>query len=114
MSQQINLFNPVFMRKEKYFSARTMLQSLALIAAGLVVLYAYALVQTHDLERVAVDYERQSSAQRALFIELGGRGPSKLLQAEVARLESDLRARGSVLSLIRGGDIGITHVMEAA
>ena len=45
MSQQINLFNPLFMRKEKYFSARTMLQSLGLIVLGLVVLYA------RDIER---------------------------------------------------------------
>lgn len=109
MSQQINLFNPLFMRQEKYFSARTMLQSLGLIGAGLVALYAYAFVQTHDLERVAADYERQWSAQRAQFIELGGRGPSKLLEAEVARLESDLRARRGVLGLVQGGDIGNTQ-----
>ena len=42
MSQQINLFNPLFMRKEKYFSARTLLQSLGLIVLGLAALYAYA------------------------------------------------------------------------
>ena len=58
MSQQINLFNPLFLRKEKYFSVRTMLQSLGLIALGLAVLYAYALMQTRELERLAGDYGR--------------------------------------------------------
>lgn len=109
MSQQINLFNPLFMRKEKYFSARTMLQSLGLIAVGLAALYAYAFVQTRDLERLAADYERQLGAQRAQFVELGGRGRSKLLEAEVARLEADLRARRSVLALIQGADVGNTQ-----
>ena len=53
MSQQINLFNPLFLRKEKYFSARTMLQALGLIALGIAALYAYALFQTRGLERAA-------------------------------------------------------------
>lgn len=106
MSQQINLFNPLFMRTEKHFSARTMLQSLGLIAAGLVVLYGYALVQTHELERLAADYGVQLGTQRAQFIELGGRGPSKLLEAEVARLEADVTSRRAVLAVVQGGDVG--------
>jgi hypothetical protein len=53
MSQQINLYNPLFLRKQKYFSARTMLQSLGLIAVGLLALYLYALVQTRGLEQLA-------------------------------------------------------------
>ena len=109
MSQQINLFNPLFMRKEKHFSARTMLQSLGLIAAGLVALYAYALVQTHELRRLAADYDRQAGAQRAQLIALGNKGQSKLLEAEVARLESDVQSRRSVLALVQGGDVGNTQ-----
>ena len=33
MSQQINLFNPIFMKQKKYFSVTTMLQALGLIVA---------------------------------------------------------------------------------
>lgn len=106
MSQQINLFNPLFLRKEKYFSARTMLQSLGLIALGLAALYAYALMQTRELERVSGDYGRQLAAQRGQFIKLGGQGRSKLLEAEVARLEVDVRARGAVLGMVQGGEFG--------
>jgi hypothetical protein len=108
MSQQINLFNPLFLRKEKYFSARTMLQSLGLIALGLVVLYAYALVQTREMERTVGEHARQLSAQREQFIDLSGRGSSKLLEAEVARLEADGRARRSVLAMMQGGEFGNT------
>lgn len=108
MSQQVNLFNPLFLRQEKYFSARTMLQSLGLIALGLVVLYAYALLQTRDLQRLAADYGRQLAVQRDQFVKLGGEGRSKLLEAEVARLAADQRARRAVLDAMQGGEFGNT------
>lgn len=109
MSQQINLYNPLFLRKEKYFSARTMLQSLALIALGLAALYAYALMQTRELERLAADYGRQLTSQREQFIKLGGQGRSKLLEAEVARLDADSRDRRAVLGMLAGGEFGNTE-----
>ena len=109
MSQQINLYNPLFLRKQKYFSARTMLQSLGLIAAGLLVLYAYALVQTRDFERLAKDYAGQLSAQRAQFVALSGQGRGKLLEAEVARLEGELRGRRATLDIVKGGEYGNTE-----
>jgi hypothetical protein len=109
MSQQINLYNPLFLHKRKYFSARTMLQSLGLIAAGLLVLYAYALVQTRDFERLAKDYAGQLSAQRAQFVALSGQGRGKLLEAEVARLEGELRGRRATLDIVKGGEYGNTE-----
>ena len=113
MSQQINLFNPLYMRKEKYFSARTMLQSLGLIAAGMVALYGYALVRTHELERLTADYNAQLGTQRAQFIELGSRAQSTLLEAEVARLEADVKSRRAVLAVVQGGDVGNTQGVSA-
>lgn len=108
MSQQINLFNPLFMRREKYFSTRTMLQSLGLIALGLTVIYAYALWQSNDLKRLATEYSSQLAAQRDQFVALSAEGRSKLLQAEVARLETDARSRRAVLDLMQGGGLGNT------
>lgn len=109
MSQQINLYNPLFLRKQKYFSARTMLQSLGLIAAGLLVFYAYALVQTRGLERLAKDYAGQLAEQRAQLLVLGGPGRGKLLEAEVARLEGELRDRRATLDIVKGGEYGNTE-----
>ncbi|MEO8716970.1 MAG: hypothetical protein ABI423_01980 [Burkholderiales bacterium] len=108
MSQQINLFNPLFMRQEKYFSTRTMLQSLGLIALGLVVFYVYALVQSRNLENLAADYGGQLTSQREQFIALGTQGRSKLLEAEVTRLEADVRSRRGMLDVLQGGDLGNT------
>lgn len=108
MSQQINLFNPLFMRKEKYFSTRTMLQSLGLIALGLMAIYAYALWQSSGLERLTAGYSRQLAAQRDQFLSLSGQGRSKLLEAEVTRLETDVKARRDMLSMLQGGGLGNT------
>ena len=33
MTQQINLYNPLFLKKEKHFSARTMAQALVVVAS---------------------------------------------------------------------------------
>ena len=85
MSQQINLFNPLFLRKEKYFSARTMLQGLGLIVLGLAGLYAFALVQTRDLQRTAAEYTRQVNTQREQFVQYGSQGRGKLLRVRVAQ-----------------------------
>jgi hypothetical protein len=35
VSQQINLFNPIFLKQERYFSAKTMLESLLLMLVAL-------------------------------------------------------------------------------
>lgn len=108
MSQQINLFNPLFMRKEKYFSARTMLQSLGLIVLGLAAIYAYAWWQHKELEGLAAGYGRQLAVQRDQFLSLNAQGRSKLLEAEVARLEADVRARRAALDMLQGGGLGDT------
>ena len=42
MSQQINLFNPIFLKQKKYFSVVTMLQALLLIVLGSMLFFAYA------------------------------------------------------------------------
>ena len=106
MSQQINLFNPLFLRQEKYFSARTMLQSLGLILLGLAAIYAYAWWQHRDLERLAAGYARQLTVQRDQFLSLSAQGRSKLLEAEVARLEADVRGRRAALDMMQGGGLG--------
>lgn len=108
MSQQINLYNPLFLRKEKYFSVLTMLQSLGLIALGLVLLYGYARYQTRDLERVAAGYAQQLAAQREQLVKLSAQSRSKLLESEVARLQGELAAQRGMLEALQGGELGNT------
>ena len=112
MSQQINLYNPLFLKQEKYFSARTMLQALGMIAIGLVMFYAYALVQTRESERLVADNQAQLVSQRDQFASFGSKlslqQRSKALESEVARLEAEVKARHSVVAALRTGELGNT------
>ncbi len=42
MSQQINLFNPLFLKRRKHFSAVTMAQALGVLIVGLAAFYGFA------------------------------------------------------------------------
>lgn len=51
--QQVNLYQPIFRRQQRFFSAQSMLQSLAVIAIAFVTVYAYGRLQLNDLETEA-------------------------------------------------------------
>ncbi len=102
MSQQINLFNPIFLRQEKYFSSKTMVESLVLMLVALCAFYVYANHEVTSFEEVAADAAHQLADTRDRFISLGGslspQRRSKLLEAQVARAESDLRGKEALLA----------------
>lgn len=110
MSQQINLYNPLFLKKEKLFSARAMAQALGLVVLGLAGIYAYSAIQTRDAERIAKDYASQVASQRDQMVALSARSSanvrSKTLEAEVARLESVVKSRQGLLDTLTTGQLG--------
>lgn len=110
MSQQINLYNPLFLKKEKLFSARTMSQALGLVVLGLVGIYAYSAVQAREAERLAKEYTAQVATQREQMVALGSRSSanvrSKTLETEVARLESAVKVRQGLLDTLTTGQLG--------
>lgn len=112
MSQQINLYNPIFLKQEKHFSARTIAQALGLIVVALGAFYAYALVQTRAAESVTREQRDRVAAQRNQLVKLGPQlspeGRSKALEAEVARLEAEVKARQSLLAALGTGELGNT------
>jgi hypothetical protein len=112
MSQQINLYNPIFLKQEKHFSARTIVQALGLIVAALGAFYVYALVQTRAAETATHEQRDRVAAQREQLVKLGPQlspeGRSRALEAEVARLEAEIKARESVLAALGAGELGNT------
>jgi hypothetical protein len=112
MSQQINLYNPLFLKQEKHFSARTIVQALGLILGGLIAVYAYALIQTRAAESLARDTSAQVSAQREQFTRLGVKfspeNRNKALESEVARLDAEVKARQALLAVLSTGELGNT------
>ena len=51
MSQQINLYQPIFRRERKVFSAATIAQATLVVAAGLAAIYGYASWKMRGLNR---------------------------------------------------------------
>jgi len=112
MAQQINLFNPVFLKQKKLFSAVTMLQALGLLLAGIVAFYGYTVQETRALARVADEAGIQLKAQAAqlarLTQEFSPQGRSRLLEEELARAGTRLKQREEMLATLRTGGLGNT------
>jgi len=83
MRQQINLYQPVFRRERKVFSAVAMIQVLALMFVALLGVYAWQFVATHALQQqLKADQQRQGTARMqlsALILKLSSRKVSPAL-----------------------------------
>ena len=65
MSQQINLFNPIFMTQRKHFSLLTMLQALGMIIVGALFFYGYAIYQVDQLGKQSAESGKHYNAEQA-------------------------------------------------
>ena len=94
MSQQINLFNPIFMKRRKYFSLLAMLQALGMIIAGSLFFYGYAIDQVGQLKKQSEESNKRYNAEEARLIrltaEFSPQQADQALQNEVRRLEKQL------------------------
>lgn len=113
MSQQINLFNPIFLKKKKYFSALTMVQGLGMILLGSVVVVAYAQIQLKALkaETVATANQlRQTRAQLAkVAADYAPRQKSKDLEEEIVRTELEIKHQKRAFDIVQSGGVGNTN-----
>lgn len=112
MSQQINLFNPIFLKQKKYFSATTMAQALGLILLGCVLLSALVSYQVAMLSKEAESTSAQLSAQQAQLNQINAvsasRQKSKSLEDEVLKADAEIKALQQVFDIVQKGDFGNT------
>ncbi len=110
MSQQINLYNPIFLKKKKYFSAFTMLEALGLILLGALGFYAYASYQVSALNAQSKQTDKQLADIQNRLLKLGETfkpgQQSQQLQNEIARIKAQLESREQVVGVLQGGGIG--------
>lgn len=110
MSQQVNLFNPVFMKQKKYFSVSTMLQALLLILLGSALFYGYAVYQVKGMRQQSDDTaKRYATDQGRLASYTNEFSPQKSNQAldeEVQRLEAQANAQQELIRTLNAGVIG--------
>src|SRR5260221_12170219 len=89
VSQQINLFNPLFLEKKKYFSALAMTQALGLIALGMAAFYGFAFWQDGRLARQTRDSAEAYKQHKQGFV----RGTTDLSpETRDALIDTDLKS----------------------
>jgi len=113
MSQQINLFNPVFLKQKKYFSVTAMLQALGLIVLGSALFFAYAAYQVAQLSRQADEMSKRYVAEQTRLAnfsrEFSPQQSGKQLEDEVKQLEAQVAAQDAMLNLLKSGALGNTE-----
>jgi len=112
VSQQINLFNPIFLKQKKYFSVLTMLQALALILIGSTLFYGYAKYQVKQLAAQSAEADKRYAAEQAKFVgyanEFSLEKSSQIINDELANLEVQAASQKELLDTIKSGVIGNT------
>jgi Tfp pilus assembly protein PilN len=112
LSQQINLFNPVFLKQKKYFSFAAMLQAILLLVIGCALLTGYAKYRVINLRKEAAASQVQMSifdAQLAKAkIDFAPRGKSPALEAEIHKAEAEMKSLDKVFGVLQSGDFGNT------
>lgn len=112
MSQQINLFNPVFLKQKKVFSSVAMAQALGVLLVGALAMVAYGKQHVGALEKelqaVNAQLVRKQARQALVNTEFAPRQPRKELEAEVVAAEAQLRALQAVSGVLERGELGNT------
>lgn len=110
MSQQINLFNPIFMKQKKYFSAVTMLQALGLIAVGAAAFYGYAVYQVNMLAKQSDETTKRYTAEQNRLTryaaEYSPQQSTQLLEDQLRSLEAEAARQQELIETLKGGAIG--------
>jgi len=113
MSQQINLFNPLFRKRGfSWTSADAMLYGVGavILLAGLYAAYlGYRLsIVQREAQALAQQYQEATARRDQLQATLAQHKPDAQLAAEIAALDAKLTARQQIVEILKSGAIGTT------
>jgi len=110
VSQQVNLYSPIFRRQEKKFSAYAMLQAGGAILAGVALLAGLSFWKLMTLDAELKNAEQQYAVALKQFDEakrqLKPRVGDLKLEEEVAKLETILTVSGPAQAILRRDTFG--------
>lgn len=113
MSQQINLYSPLFRRQKKVFSAVALLQAIGLVVLVVAVFYFYLSAQSSLLELRAADSSRQLQSElERLKVYSAQQSPemrAKSLAERRKTLEAGFNERTQALEAMDKGALGRTE-----
>jgi Tfp pilus assembly protein PilN len=112
MSQQINLFNPIFLKQKKLFSALALFQVFGLVLFGAVLMAIYATYQASELKKSAAIVSAQLQSAEALVarvrVEAVAPATNKALEDELAKAESEILMKQRISQILQKSDFGNT------
>jgi len=113
VSQQINLFNPIFLQQKKIFSTRTMVQALGLLAVGVTAMALYGNARVSTLQQQADSGAAQLQARQARLVAVNAEFPPRqkdpALAEAVTEAERQLGTLREVSGVLQGGELGNTR-----
>jgi Tfp pilus assembly protein PilN len=113
MSQQINLFNPIFLKQEKHFSALAMMQVLGIVLLCAIVLTLYTRGQLSNLEKdqegTAAQLQQAQNQLAKVTAEYGPRQKDPTLAARIHRAELEVRSLQQISDVMLKGEFGNTN-----
>jgi len=112
VSQQINLFNPIFLQQKKIFTTATMARALGVLLAGGLLMVAYGRSSVAALEKEAAKTSallvtRQAKLEQ-VNIEYAPRKKSVELETQLRQAKAELAALSEVAGILRRGELGNT------
>lgn len=117
MSQQINLFNPIFLKQKKYFSALAMAQALGLILLGALLLSVYSRYQFSGIRNESVNTTAQLGLVQAQLnqvrAEYAPHQKSQALEDGIRKTDAQVQSLQQVFDTLQKGDIGNTKGYSA-
>ncbi len=117
MNQQINLYQPIFRRQKKVFSAVAMLQICALFLVVFAAIYLYGHTKLEPLreqyDRMGVDLVSLNTQIAKLENQQATESNSKLLENEIVRLTNELQKRQEIQGMLSTQTLGNTQGLSA-
>ena len=112
MTQQINLFNPIFRKQKKYFSSVTMVQALAIICGACTLLAVDAAFRTRALNTQAAATEALLAARQQRLtdvkVQFAPRQKSATIVAEIVAAQQELAMLQNASATVQRGGFGDT------
>jgi len=112
MNQQINLYQPMFRKQKKVFSAATMLQICLFFIFVFAGLYAYELYRMTPINeqaaRLKSELQELTAQLNKLKKQLPAKAKSDLLSKEIARVTQELEQSRRIQQILTGRQLGNT------
>jgi len=114
--QQVNLYQPIFRKQRQVFSAHTMAQAIAVVAAALLGIYAYGVWKLSGLDAEVVQLEGR---EKAFAAQLGRIDPNlgasrrAEVEQEIKSLNATLADQQRLIDVLRDQPLGTTQGFSA-